>query len=412
MMMNKNRLQTIIVILVCWLFFYYEYMLRVSDSVIIGDLITAFHIKAAEVSLLSSSYYWVYALMQFPAGLLLDRYSFKLVFSLGITCVALGSMLFGLSDDLTVVIFARVLMGLGSAFSFVGYIKVLRCLVKPKKISLWIGLGMMVAMLGAVSAQAPWLYVINNIVNWKTAYVFAGFFGVGLAMVSALFMPKYLGNTNEGSRPDLYPQFKKIICQKELWFLVIFIALLSSPLTALVAFWAIPFFTHGWGLPKIVAAGAISTAWIGGLFAGPLLGFLADDFQKRKLIMISTAFIAAAITTVLLFVPIKSMLMLGVLIFILGLVCNGVVVVFGMISERVDASVSGLALGWANSIACMSGPFFQMLIGGILGVEVTTTISSLADYSLSEFQTALVVIPALLFLYTLFFIFKFKVERN
>ena len=39
-------------------------------------------------------------------------------------------MLFGLSDNLSVVIFARVLMGLGSAFSFVGYIKVLRCLVK------------------------------------------------------------------------------------------------------------------------------------------------------------------------------------------------------------------------------------------------------------------------------------------
>ncbi len=344
--------------------------------------------------------------MQIPVGIILDRFPFRRAMVSAMLCVSIGSLIFGFTHSLGVVIVARILMGIGSAFAFVGYVKMLNCLIKPKNISLWIGVGMTVAMLGAVTGQAPWLYVVEHLINWKTAYLIAGGFGILMAIIAKFLLPKNLLDNSKTTNQNINikEQILKIIRQKNVWLLVIFLALLSGPLTSFVAFWAVPFFTHGWGITKIVAASAISVAWIGGLFAGPLLGFLADYFKHKVAILVTAGLIASLIMLWVLFIPTRSLLILTSLFFLLGLVCNGIVVIFGMISEEVSSSVVGFSMGWANTFTCLSGPFFQTLTGGLLTLIGGQTVKTLADYSLSQFQWSLVIIPILLLCYSLFFL--------
>ena len=96
----------------------------------------------------------------------------------------------------------------------------------------------------------------------------------------------------------------------------------------------------------------------------------------------------------------------------MGLICNAVVVVFGLIRERVDPAITGFSIGWANTFNCLSGPFFQMLIGGTLAFQGAKTIISMSQYSLSQFQNSIVIIPIAITAYSVFIVLKRKTFKE
>jgi len=122
--MKRNRVVYYTAIL-GWLYIIVEYALRVSDSVIVDHLMADFGVAAAGIGVLSSAYYIPYVFMQFPAGILIDRFGLKLSWTHGIFLVTLGSYLFAKSTSLEVATLARILMGIGSAFALIGTIKLI-----------------------------------------------------------------------------------------------------------------------------------------------------------------------------------------------------------------------------------------------------------------------------------------------
>src|SRR3989338_7135354 len=82
------------------LFYAYEFFARVSPNVMVPQLMAEFHVQAAALSIISSSYYWVYVAMQIPAGLLVDRYDAGKIMGFATACVALGCLLFALVHNI------------------------------------------------------------------------------------------------------------------------------------------------------------------------------------------------------------------------------------------------------------------------------------------------------------------------
>jgi MFS transporter, ACS family, D-galactonate transporter len=95
-----------------------NYFDRINLSVAGPQLQTAFNLTPAELGLLFSAFFWPYALLQLPVGLLLDRF--------GVTLLGrLGSFLWGLASAITVVtsgfggiFIARALLGIAEAPGF------------------------------------------------------------------------------------------------------------------------------------------------------------------------------------------------------------------------------------------------------------------------------------------------------
>ncbi len=69
---------------------------------------------------MSGAYYYVYVVLQTPAGMLIDRFGARLILSLGALVCALGCGLFTVSHAIWITDVGRILMGGGSAFAFVG----------------------------------------------------------------------------------------------------------------------------------------------------------------------------------------------------------------------------------------------------------------------------------------------------
>jgi len=97
------------------LFYGYENLLQVSPSVMVPELMHSFNVNAAALGNLSAVYFYAYASMQIPLGVLLDRLGPRRLLSVAALLCAIGSFLFGAAHHLVYAVLGRIFIGLGSA---------------------------------------------------------------------------------------------------------------------------------------------------------------------------------------------------------------------------------------------------------------------------------------------------------
>lgn len=88
--------------------------LYTAGPLIKGDL----HLDPKEFGVLMSAFYYTYAIMQFPAGWLADRYGAKLMLGLGAAIWSLSTLLTGFAAGFYSVLVLRLLLGIGESAGF------------------------------------------------------------------------------------------------------------------------------------------------------------------------------------------------------------------------------------------------------------------------------------------------------
>lgn len=371
---------------IAWVFFFYEYVLRVSDSTLVDPLMRAFQIDASGIGILSSAYYFSYVLMQIPAGILLDRYSIKTVLFNAICIVAAASFLFSQAHTLWAASFARFLMGLGSAFAVVATFKIIRQVIQTAKPSFYYGLTMMVGTFGAVCGQAPWAWLAAYSHSWRFNYRLFALVGVALAMILWFYrLPK---KADQQSSKTNWSLIQSLFRRSEFYLLVGFVALVNAPLTVFAALWGVPFF-QSHHLSNIVAGEMMSAIWLGNVVGGPLLGWIADRRQQHYLTLFICGITVSALFLIVLLFPINNNGFYFLNLFLIGVLCSCNVVVFTLILQMGDIKEAGLLSGLTNTFNMGGGPILQLTIGFML---------SFLGVSLSH---ALFIIPMGLFLSSL-----------
>src|SRR3990167_1952022 len=81
-------------------FYLYEFVLQVAPSVMAGPMMRTFHVSAQGFGIISAFYFYAYAPMQLPAGLLFDRYGPRKLMTAALCLCALGSFFFASTDHL------------------------------------------------------------------------------------------------------------------------------------------------------------------------------------------------------------------------------------------------------------------------------------------------------------------------
>ena len=104
-------------------FFFYKYLIQVSPSVMTDDLMKAFDIHGAGLGNLSAFYFYAYLIMQIPVGIMLDKFSPRLLTTAAIFLCSVSTFLFAHSDSLWLACVYRALMGAGAAFAAVSCFK-------------------------------------------------------------------------------------------------------------------------------------------------------------------------------------------------------------------------------------------------------------------------------------------------
>ena len=149
-------------------FFLFEYVVRVSPSVMAPWLIQDFHTNALGVGTLSGLYYYPYIFMQLPVGALVDRYGSHRLLTLMTALCALACVMFAQASTLWLAGLARMLIGFATAFAFVGALKLVTLWFPIEKFALLAGCTQALGMLGGAIGEAPMSYVVREL-GWQQA---------------------------------------------------------------------------------------------------------------------------------------------------------------------------------------------------------------------------------------------------
>ena len=372
------------------LFFAYAFALRVSPSIMVDELMRDFAVGAAVLGNLSAFYFYAYAGLQIPVGLMLDRLGPRCLVSAAAASVGLGCLLFAASDAIGWGYTGRLVIGAGCAFSWAGTLAIVNQWF-PTRFALLAGVSQMIAMGGAVLGQAPLAVAVESI-GWRSTMTGLAVVGVVLAVLIFLVVRDRPAakqeevSAAEGSRG--------VLLNPQTWLAAGFSLSMTGPLLAFGGLWGVPFLSTAYGLERTEAAGIASLVFVGNGVGAVALGWWSDRIQRRRLPMVFGALLTITAQGVLIYVPGLSPWLLGLLALLIGIGGSSLVIAFACGREHNVAAKVGLTIGVINTATVGSGALFQPVIGALLDMRWSgAMLNGVPVYDADVYRFALGVLP-------------------
>ena len=261
------------------LFFFYAWVLRVAPSVMVEELMRDFAVGAAVLGHLSAAYFYGYAGMQIPVGVLLDRFGPRRLMTVAALVCAGGCVLFATGETLAAATVGRFLIGASAAFSLVGAMAIAGQWFRPDRFALLSGLAMALGMAGGVFGQAP-LRLAVEATDWRTTTLLLAGAGALLAVAAwATVRDRWRGS---GGLGNVLCGLGVVFRHRQTWLIALAGLATSAPLLGFAGLWGVPFLEAAYGLPRTSAATLTSTMFAGWGFGAPSFGWLSDRIGRRK----------------------------------------------------------------------------------------------------------------------------------
>lgn len=347
-------------------FLIFEMAIQVSPSVMAGFLIDDLHISAFGLGLMSGVYFYTYAGMQIPSGLLFDRYHPRLLITVSILICTLGTLLFAVAQNIYVGSLARLLMGFGSAFAFVAVLIVTAELFNTKYFATITGVTQMLAAFGAMTGQMPISELVTRI-GWRSTLYVLCVIGIILAFLVWKVL-RYDRKTLIHHNHSYLKSLKEILSHRQTWSVAAYACLLWAPMSSFASLWGVPFLSSTYQLSQTEAAFLCSLMWLGLAIASPLLGMFSNAVRYRVIPLALSALVGAIAFFCVLECH-ASVMVLGLCLFLAGAGCSGQALSFTLVKENNSHSVKGAAIAFNNMAVVISGALFQPLIGMLIDLN-------------------------------------------
>jgi MFS family permease len=350
------------------LFYLIEYAVRSSPSVMIPELSGFFGLTTVGVSAMVGTYYYTYSVTSLIAGIALDKVGARYAVSVGIFILALGCLLFALSNIYTGNI-GRMLQGAGSAFAFPGCVYLAAKGFSSRKLATAIGFTQCMGMLGGTAGQSVVGPLIHGGLSLPVYWLGMGVISLVLCVVLYFITPNEkpvaVGVSNTGSWLQPY---KIVFSNVQSYLCGLVSGLLFAPTTVFIMVWGILFFQHDRQFDYEQATLVSSMVPLGWVVGCPLLGWLADLAGKRKPVLIGGALLMIVSIAQLLYLP--QLLPAYISMFAMGIGSGAAMIPYSIIKEVNPDEVKGSATGAINfitfGVTSLLGPLFARLFGRTL----------------------------------------------
>lgn len=327
-----------------------------------------FGLSAAALSVVAVVQIAVYAALQLPVGVLVDRVGPRRLVLVGAAAMAVGQALLAFAPSLPFLVIARMVVGAGDAMTFVSVLRILPTRFEGRilpQLMQWVG---MIGGLGQIVSAFPVAFLLASW-GWQPTFLAAAgasvvAFGIAFLLVRAGVTPPLTGPIpTESTFRRLRATIARPGTQLGFWS-----HLTSGHTNQLMgAMWGYPFLTAGVGLSTPVAATVFSLLVIGALIPAPLIGLFVSRFPNRRsdLLLLTTLGIYTVFAIVLLWPGTPPVWMVAVLFFAIGIGGPGSLIGLDFARSFNPSHAVGTASGFANSGGFVGG-FMGMLGVGIV----------------------------------------------
>ncbi len=367
MLHNKWFIFSIVITL-----YFLSYFYRVSTAIISPDLMREFNIGAEKLGLLSSIYFYTFALAQFPLGPLLDRVGpRKVITSLGLIA-AVGALIFAIGSSYNYSIIGRGLIGLGVSVAYMGTLKIVANWYRADEFGMMSATAMAIGNVGAIVATTP-LALTVALIGWRMTFVSIAVFNFIVVFLIYKFVkdsPNEHHHFNNPTKSDIsvLDSYKMILINKNFWLISVLTFFWFGAFIGIQGLWGGPYLMDIFNMSKPEAGKILSMIAFGFIAGGPTLGRLSDRVLKsRKKLILITLTIFTFIIIIFAYSPApltKSTLYL--LFFLLGFFGSSGIITYAHLKELFPLSISGTAMTNLNFFAIIGAAIVQHLMGIII----------------------------------------------
>ena len=355
---------------ICALFFCFGFFARVAPSVMIGELMRDFNVGAAVLGNLSAFYFYAYAGLQLPLGVMLDRWPERILMA-GIVLCGCGCLVFGMAPSLGMAYAGRFLIGAGAAAAWIGTMKLVSMWFPANLFARINGLTAMLGMAGAVGGQAP-LAVAVEAAGWRGTMIggaaFAALLAIGVWLILGRRRAPVPARVGAGAGAML-GHLATVVRTPQTWIAAIVIAIVIVPLLVFTGLWGVPYLMVAHGLERPVAAASTSLYLIGWGIGAPLLGWLSDRAGRYRMPMLIGMFVSFASLLALIYAPGVSLLSVQVLLFVSGFAGGAGVIAFASARAHNRPGAAGAMAGTVNMATMSLSAVLQPFVGWILDTQ-------------------------------------------
>jgi MFS family permease len=379
------------------LFYLYEFFLRIAPSSMTHELMRDLHVDAASIGVMSGFFFFAYAPMQIPVGLLCDRFGPKRLITLAVLCCGLATLAFAYTHSIYIASLTRFCIGAASAFAFVGPLVLATHWFEEKHLSTVAGIIQAVGCLGAIFAGEPISALINHF-GWRSTMLYSGLIGLSLTAFFFIFLKDNIEHSESKPSPTtrpLLPQLKKLCNNPQTWWLSVVAFASWAPMSVFSELWGTSFLMTSYHASKMTAAAATTWIWIGVALGSLLAGWWSTQIESRKTPLITFNCIGLVASLFVIFYHAETWLTLDFFLFMLGLAAGSQPITFGLACEQNHSDMHGAAMGFNNMAVISGGVFLQPLVGYILTMYWDHTMFDGAPvYDTLQYQHAFLLIPA------------------
>lgn len=350
-----------------------------------------FGLSAAQLATFTVLQLAVYAGMQIPVGLLVDRFGPRVVMLGGTVILTLAQTGFALAETYPGALAARTFVGVGDAMTWICVLRLVSRWFPPRRVPVITQLSGTLGQLGAVAAALPMTLALREL-GWTGAYLVAASFGVVLA-VGLLVVVR---DSPDGRRA-LGPRLSWAAVRGSLtasWahpgtrlgFWMHFTTQFSA--TTMTLLWGYPYLVQGEGRSPATAGLLLTLVVVGFMWSGPVLGMLVarHPWHRSSMVLAIVWAIVAVWTAVLLWPGPAPLWLLVLLTQVVGVGGPASMVGFDLARTSNPAERLASATGIINQAGFAASLVLVLLVGLVLDWQ---TPGASTDYSPSAFRWAM-----------------------
>jgi MFS family permease len=335
----------------------------------------------------------VYAALQVPVGLLLDRFGARRLIVTGAVLMAAGQLVLALAEDVPLAVVGRVLVGAGDATTFISALRLVTAWLPPARVPLMTQLTGLIGQVGQILSAFPLVALLRG-PGWTTAFLSAAGTSVFAGVLVLLLVRDAPGDpprrhdapTLAQVGADLASAWRHPGTRLGLW--THFTTGFSGMVFALL--WGFPFLVSGESLDPTTASALVTVFVLAGMVAAPLVGVTVERHPLRRSWVVLGVIAASVVawTVVLAWPGTAPVWLLVLLMLSLALGGPGSLIAFDFARTFNPPNRLGTATGIVNVGGFIAALVTMLLIGVVLdlrGADATH------GYGLDDFRIALCV---------------------
>lgn len=323
----------------------------------------SFHVSVATLGGLSACYFYAYASAQLPVGFLIDRFKINQLLTLACLLITFASLIFSLTNHMLIANLCRILIGFGSAFAFVGCLKLGAQWFPKHKFAFIVGLTNLLGVTGAVIGGKPVAYAVD-LYGWRNIMLSSAVIGliISILLWAIVREPKQ----HKPSEREYSGKILNVLKCKQTWLIAAFGGFMVAPITTYSELWGVSFLINKYHLARPIAAQITTLTFVGIAIGGPTIGWFSDHYKQRKIPMIIGAF--GALTTIgsILYISELPIWLVYLLHFCFGFLTSSMLLCFSLVSELVSSNVRATTIALTNSVIMTMGALLQTISGFLL----------------------------------------------